>query len=790
MRMRMSVPEDGSSFVPFLPACGRGAVILLALCALLIPSTGAAQDLPPTPTANPQVIENLRAFAKLYGYVRHFHPSDESAAVQWDRFAVHGARRVVDATGPAELRSTLTDLFAPLAPAMQLLSADQPTPDPHPALLPADTSGMVLVAWQHRGIGLGAPGPYSSIRLNRQAPAAGGSRFGAVSQRVEASAYRGMELRLRAALRADTSWSGSQGQLWLRVDRRNQQRGFFDNMSDRPVRSGDWEVVEISGTIASDADWIVLGAILPGEGRIWIDQVELAVRKTGSEQWSVVPLANPGFEDRASGSGPVGWASSSADYVLRISDREPFRGSGSLVFERSTEPPLAAPLFREHPAPGETVRRTLGQGLTARIPIAVFSSEGRTLPDGNAVSLAALRSALESTDMAGLTGPDAGVRFGATVIAWNILQHFYPYFDVVAVDWDAVLTETLRRAERDRTVEEFLATLRWMVAQLEDGHGRVSHASEQGRLSLPFLFDRVEGRIVITATDASNPPPCGRPGDILVSIDGRPTEQVLTELERFISGSPQWRTRRALWELGMGPAHAPARMSLERAGSTTACEATRVSRIVTEDRPAPIEQLRDGVHYVDLSRADSEAIIRHISELADARGIIFDLRGYPNANHTVLQHLTSVPLTSAHWQIPHQIYPDQEALVGYETSGRWRLPPAGPRFSGKIVFLTDERAISYAESVMGIVEHHGLGEIVGRTTAAANGNVNRASLPGGFTITWTGMRVLKHDESQHHLIGIRPTVPVVRTLAAVRDGRDEDLEAALALIEAGIASRR
>ena len=45
------------------------------------------------------------------------------------------------------------------------------------------------------------------------------------------------------------------------------------------------------------------------------------------------------------------------------------------------------------------------------------------------------------------------------------------------------------------------------------------------------------------------------------------------------------------------------------------------------------------------------------------------------------------------------------------------------------------------------------------------------------------MKVLKHDESQHHLIGIQPTVPVSRTLKGVSKGRDEVLEKALGLIE-------
>jgi C-terminal processing protease CtpA/Prc len=74
------------------------------------------------------------------------------------------------------------------------------------------------------------------------------------------------------------------------------------------------------------------------------------------------------------------------------------------------------------------------------------------------------------------------------------------------------------------------------------------------------------------------------------------------------------------------------------------------------------------------------------------------------------------------------------------------------------------------------VEHYKLGEIVGEATAGTNGNINPFAVPGGYTISWTGMKVLKHDGSQHHAVGILPTVPVSLTRAAIAAGRDEILE--------------
>jgi hypothetical protein len=45
------------------------------------------------------------------------------------------------------------------------------------------------------------------------------------------------------------------------------------------------------------------------------------------------------------------------------------------------------------------------------------------------------------------------------------------------------------------------------------------------------------------------------------------------------------------------------------------------------------------------------------------------------------------------------------------------------------------------------------------------------------------MRVLKHDGSRHHGVGIAPTVPVSRTIAGVIAGRDELLEKAIEAVD-------
>jgi C-terminal processing protease CtpA/Prc len=171
-----------------------------------------------------------------------------------------------------------------------------------------------------------------------------------------------------------------------------------------------------------------------------------------------------------------------------------------------------------------------------------------------------------------------------------------------------------------------------------------------------------------------------------------------------------------------------------------------------------------------------------IDKLARAKGIIFDARGYVKAEmKNVLSYLVDETITSPIWHVPQVIYPDRKNIVYIDAN--WIVEPRKPKIEGTVVFLTQGSAVSASETFMGMVAHYKLGEIVGQPTAGTNGNVNSFTLPGGYMVFYTGMRVLKHDRSQHHLIGIQPTVPMKRTLKGVKEGRDEYLEKALEIIE-------
>jgi C-terminal processing protease CtpA/Prc len=202
-----------------------------------------------------------------------------------------------------------------------------------------------------------------------------------------------------------------------------------------------------------------------------------------------------------------------------------------------------------------------------------------------------------------------------------------------------------------------------------------------------------------------------------------------------------------------------------------------------EVRPDSIKELQSGIWYVDLTRVHTEQLREALPNIASARGVIFDMRGYPTEAGTfILSYLMKTPEDSTdRWMHTPRITGPFGKVADWQDQ-TWPVKPAAPYIRGSRVFMTDNRAISYAESFMGYVRDHQLGTIIGGATAGANGNIAQFSVPGRFTITFTGMRVTQHDgHTPYHTVGVAPSIPIEPTLAGIRAGRDEVLERALSI---------
>ena len=102
-------------------------------------------------------------------------------------------------------------------------------------------------------------------------------QVGNLMQSFKAAAYRGKIVRLTAWLRLEAIGPEDRAQMWLGVDRAGDKKGFFDDMSNRAVRSSEWTLSEIRARIDPDAASIKFGVMSIGKGRVWVDHVSFEV---------------------------------------------------------------------------------------------------------------------------------------------------------------------------------------------------------------------------------------------------------------------------------------------------------------------------------------------------------------------------------------------------------------------------------------------------------------------------------------------------------------------------------
>jgi hypothetical protein len=718
-------------------------------------------------------VDNVAAFARLYGVVRYFYPGDAAANLAWNRFAVHGVRLARTARDTGELEKTLTTLFAPLGPGIEIARA---LPPPPPTGIP-DPS---LISWRYAGAAMDPQtvmptGPYRGKRTNRDLVLARMVGGITMAQTIPAAPLRGRTIRLRGLVRV-TSGSGPGAVLWLRVDRPGQQMGFFDNMMDRPVSNPSWREYTIEGAVADDATDVAFGTIVLGAVSADVDGLTLSVREADG-QWTPVAIQDGGFEGDAAAPGWSRGGNVGAADVTRPADQAP-EGKQFLRIAAKETPSIKTEAFdADPPGLGAHVDIELGLGLKARVRLALTDAEAKA---AHTAGMQALTSALESAgDPA--AEPDLDARLADVAVAWNVFRHFYPYWTEAAVDWDARLRPHLEAASAAKDRDGQRQALRRLVADVRDGHGSVNDVRRRRvQMSLPIALEVREKRIVVTASNAPDQAPIGA---IVTAIGGAPADRRLSDLMSLNSGTAQWRERRALAEMTTCQPGAAVTLALETAAgarsSSLACDARSAP---AQKRPEPISELQPGVWYVDLTRARISQITPELPKLAAAKGVVFDLRGYPtDSGFAILPFLIAEPETDRWMHVAHFVGPFGK-IAGWRDLG-WDLKPQSPHVQGKVVFLTDGRAISYAESVMGYVGDRKLATIVGGATAGANGNVATFQTPSGFSIGFTGMKVTRHDgKSPFHLAGVAPDVPVAPTIEGLRAGRDEVLERGVAVI--------
>lgn len=697
-------------------------------------------------------VENIHTFAKVYGYVRWFYPSDEASQLDWNKFAVLGVQKVETARNQKELNKIILELFKPIAPAIQITEKRIDESFDINSILPPDLTGANPVSWEHFGVLLGDKSNiYKSFRINRDTIR---EFYPCFRNIIPLAQYTGKQIKLSFL----TKSIGEPGRKALLLMTLEKKSGFLEEQEPIKIKP-DTKWTEYSKIITPRNDDAILAFSIGIDTTVTLLVTDFKLMIKESNSWIPAKIKNGNFEN-----GLNYWQINQINYNISIDSIRSDNGNRCVKIK----------YVNKIPKPGEYITKDIGNDLILKMPIALYNYKGHIFPVADTVKCNSLKRQINNIPKSKQTDDNYIVRLANIVIAWNVIQHFFPYFDVLNVEWENELTNTLFETYSINSQTDYYFELMKMTAKLEDAHINIMGLNSVAN-GLKIKVDLFDNDIVVTSSGSA----LIKKGDIIKSIDGITAFSELKKKEQLFSATPNVRRHRALKSFGINMTNKDGDVTLIRDSKVISLKVPRfplTDKFYLEDyNSGKIIDCGDSIYYLKGKIQDLNSLLE---KLVNARGVII---GSVSQLYDLLPYMIKDPVLSANWLIPINLYPDREKVLWDASS--WAIDPKLPFIKAKFAILTTPDDQSSLETILGIIDYYKLGKLVGDTTAGCNGNVNTIPLNGGYSIRWTGMKVIKHDGYQHHLIGFNPDYPVIRTKEAVLQGRDEYLEKAIEILK-------
>jgi C-terminal processing protease CtpA/Prc len=393
---------------------------------------------------------------------------------------------------------------------------------------------------------------------------------------------------------------------------------------------------------------------------------------------------------------------------------------------------------------------------------------------------------------ASLKFPDSGYQLLSLYRYWNVIEYWYPNRDILDQDWNQILTEFVPRMALAKTRDAYQLEAIELIGRITDTHANLWNAPPTlrppaGTCQVPVTTRFIENQAVVTAyLDATAGPATGlRIGDIVETLDGVAVNQLVDKWKRYYPASNRPTQLRDISRTLTRGNCAEARLGVRRDSQTLTVRTQRVplgnlnrTAESTHDLPGDtFRLLSPEIAYLKLSSVKVADTPGYINRASGTKGLIIDIRNYPSefVVFALGQLLVNRPTPFVHFTFADM---DNPGAI------RWRsepltLTPMDPHYSGKVVILVDENTQSQAEYTAMAFRIASGAVVVGSTTAGADGNTSQFALPGGLSTMISGLGVFYPDKQPTQRIGIVPDIEAHPTIAGIRAGRDEVLEAAL-----------
>ena len=391
--------------------------------------------------------------------------------------------------------------------------------------------------------------------------------------------------------------------------------------------------------------------------------------------------------------------------------------------------------------------------------------------------------------------PDTGYRLLGLFRYWNIIQYFFPYRNITDKDWNTILTEYIPEFVQTENELDYENTFLKVIAEVKDTHanlgGNIDKIKAQlGEYYPPFHVRFIEDQLVID--DIFNPEMADelpvKVGDIITKIEGKPVSEIVQKRVPFTPASNQPTRLRNISFFILRDSMPSKKLEIKNNNRISEVKIPlfkptnlNIYFFFKQDfNQKSYKILEDNIGYINLGIIKQKDIPKIKKELKDTKGIIVDIRNYPNVftvfslgNYLVPQKKHFVKFTHMNLNNPGEFDFNMGPKVGTNKSNAYQ---------GKVILLVDERTQSQAEYTAMAFKASPNTTVIGSTTAGADGNYSSIVLPGGLSTGISGIGIFYPDGTPTQRVGIIPDIEMTPTVKGIRNGEDELLERAIEII--------
>lgn len=390
---------------------------------------------------------------------------------------------------------------------------------------------------------------------------------------------------------------------------------------------------------------------------------------------------------------------------------------------------------------------------------------------------------------------DKAVRVADVTVRWNIVRHFYPYYEEDRLDWDNRLERYMQKAVQMAGVNTFESLVEWydtlcrFMNPVKDGHMFVRRdMNVSGIMStyLPEFYAEAETKVVNDTLLVRMGTDGKQPWRILNAVNGQQASERLQYCRQITNAATEVHRDKMAAEKMLSSAEYGTPFVIQTVDvsgqtheDTLYAQSQNIKKVEKERQP--VRKLENGILYVDATSRELNEKLFLSALTPDVRGLCFDLRGLPTYQfEDILAHLIAADAKAPATEVAINNFPYQQNVT-------WRvdsetLKARQPHIALSATFLCDGATVSWGETILMMVRHYKLGKIAGQTTAGTTGDMTQFLLPL-FPFSMTGMPMRCMDGEQHHAKGIKPdiTIPVYAT--DYMNGYDRILNVALKMDE-------